>query len=430
MHSLKQEQAIFSENRITVVGTGTQWGKTTVGALRMKHKLFTFKNKDDAFIITAPDYKTMQQSTLKAFLPLMKGWGVYRKADATFEMHKGGIVYFRTETHPDSIVGITNVRHIWGDEAGKYSLYFWENMQARADFLGASIDLTTSPYSLNWVWRDLIKPWRAGKRPDVNVIQAASWESPYHSLHDPKKRDEKRSTMDARRFQMLYGGEFGQMAGLVYDCFDEHENLCEPFQLPSGTRYVAGVDWGFTDPFVLKVRAITPSGHHYAISEFYKTGMTLSKILDVAKQKKQIYGIEMFYCDPSQPGHIEEFNQNGLPAVGADNDIRRGIDLHYELIKSRRFKIFKGSSPYTMDELETYHYPEPEDLGPDDDSKEQLPVGQGDHALDVDRYLTIMTVRSELKAVPKAPAEIKFPHNETYEQRRKRLMSNRRHEDY
>lgn len=44
-----------------------------------------------------------------------------------FRMHGGGTCWFRTETDPDSIVGIPRVRHIWGDEAGKYRLYFWEN---------------------------------------------------------------------------------------------------------------------------------------------------------------------------------------------------------------------------------------------------------------------------------------------------------------
>jgi hypothetical protein len=86
------------------------------------------------------------------------------------------------------------------------------------------------------------------------------------------------------------------------------------------------VDWGFTDPFVMKIRAITPEGNHYGISEFYKTGLTLSDMILIAKQKQGIYGKMVFYCDPSQPGHIEEFNRNGLSALPSDNDIRRGVD--------------------------------------------------------------------------------------------------------
>lgn len=422
-HSLKQERALKSTNRILMLGSGTQFGKTTVGGLRMKMKMHTHTAKGDNFIITAPTYKILNQSTLPSFLSFMEGYGTYNKKEDVFEMHGGGRAYCRTETDPDSIVGITNVRHIWGDEAGKYGLYFWENMQARADFLGCGIDLTTSPYAMNWIWREIIKPTKKGTRKDVDLIQASSWENPYHSLHKPEAREAKRATMDTRRFNMIYGGEWGKMQGLVYDCWDDDENLIAPMQMPTGTKYVAGVDWGFTDPFVLKVRAITPEGMHYGVSETYKTGLTLSMQIEVAKQKHQVFGIKTFYCDPSQPGSIEEFNRNGLTALPADNDIRKGIDMHYELIKLRKYKEFRGACPYSQDEREAYHYPEPEDLGPDDNQKEQLPVDQSNHTADVDRYITIMTYRSHMKRAPHAPSEEKKI--ETQEQRLARLKRRR-----
>lgn len=347
----------------------------------------------------------------------MEGCGTYDKKFDTFKVHGGGTVFCRTETDPDSIVGITNVRHIWGDEAGKYRLYFWENIQARADFCGCGIDLTTSPYSLNWIPKDLIKPFERGLRPDVEYVQAASWENPYHSLYSEEKRDLKRRTMDPRRFDMIFGGLFGKMAGLVYDCFDEEQHVVDPFDLPPGTRFFGGIDWGFTDPFVLAVRAITPQGHHFRVSEYYKTGMTAADMVAVAKQKKSVFGIQTFYADPSRPEHIEEFNRNGLSCVPAVNDIRHGVDLHYDLIKSGKYRVFRGSSPYAMDEYANYHYPEPEDLGPDEDSKEQLPVGQGDHAMDAERYLTVMTYRTTLKHTPTAPSETKDTRQMNHEKR-------------
>ena len=407
-HSERQERALFSTKPIMLLGTGTQWGKTTVGALRMKMKIHRFTDPEDAFVITSPTYNTMIQSTLPPFLKVMQGCGDYNQQQKTFKVHGGGTVYLRTETDPDSIVGITNVKHLWGDEAGKYRLYFWENMQARADFYGATIDLTTSPYALNWVWRDLIKPFRQGRRPDVEYISAASWENPFHSLYDPVKREHKRATMDTRRFDMLYGGEFGKMSGLVFDCYDEDENQCAPFALPADTKFFAGVDWGYSDPFVIKVRAITPTGNHFGVSEFYKSGLTLSKQVEAARQMARIWNIKMFYCDPSQPGSIEEFQSNGLPSVGADNDIRRGLDAHYELLKTRRMKYFSDKNPHTIDEIETYHFPEPQDLGPDDDQTEDLPVDQHNHCMDADRYISISTCRlSGAKRSPIVPEDKK-----------------------
>ncbi len=144
-----------------------------------------------------------------------------------------------------------------------------------------------------------------------------------------------------------------------------------------------------------------PNGRRFQISETYKSGLTINDIVTICKQKKDIFNIEKFYCDPSQPGYIEELNRNGLPAVGAVNDIRPGVDYVYELIKTRQLKLIKGSSPHTIDELETYHYPEPDDLKPDQSTKEQKPVGQNDHALDAVRYVSVMT--KHIGAMRRAP---------------------------
>lgn len=419
-HSAKQEKALFTSKPILVLASGTQFGKTTVGGIRMKFKMMTYTDPQDNFIITAPNYKIMQQSTLPSFLRVMEGLGHHNKTDATFKMNNGGTCYLRTETDPDSVVGIPRVRHIWGDEAGKYCLYFWENIQARADSIGASIDLTTSPYSMNWIFKELIRPAKSKTRDDIELIQAASWENPYHTLHDPEKRARKRATMDPRRFDMIYGGEFGQAAGLVYDCWDDDANLVDAFRLPYGTVYYGGIDWGFTEPFVLTIRAITPSNDHFQVFEFYKTGMTIPKQMELVKAQMQTFNVRRFYCGHERPENILLFNQNGISCEGVpEKDIQVGTDLHYELIKTRTYKVFRETSPYTLDEMATYHYPEPGDLKPDDDSQELKPVGQNDHAMSANRFITLKTYKSGIKKTPYVPGE--NTRNETNEQRISRL---------
>lgn len=332
----------------------------------------------DAFLITAPSYKIMRQSTLPAYLRLMKGKGTYLKSDAIFEIHGGGTVYFRTETDPDSVVGITNVRHIWGDEAGKYSLYFWENLQARAAFCQCPIDLTTSPYSLNWIYQELIKPHGKGafKPEELLYIQAASNENPYfpHAEYESRK-----AKMDPRRFRMMFGGMWERMEGLVYDCFDPEHSVCD-WPAPSpGVRYFAGVDWGYTEPFAIWIMALYPDGYKYQVSEVKKARLGLTQMIDLAKEKQRIFGIEHFFCDPSQPGHIQEFNAAGLKASPANNSIRLGIDKVYGEIATRRLKFIRGACQHTLDEMEAYHYPDPKDVKPDKSIKEDMPVQQNDH---------------------------------------------------
>jgi hypothetical protein len=407
-HSLKQQDIIFSDSKDTVAVTGTQFGKSQAGALWMKLKTHTYTDERDNFLLTAPSYKIMQQSMLPYFLECMRGFGEYLKSEACFKIYAGGTVFMRTNTDPDSIVGIPNIRAYWGDEVGKYTLYFWENIRARVASKGAETLLTTSPYTMNWLWRDIIKPKLDGKLPEIKLIRAASWENPYHSLHDPKVRFAEEARMDPRRFAMIYGGEFGKMQGLVYDCWDDDENYVKPFDLPFGTRYLAGVDWGYTDPFCLLVRAITPDGMQYGVSEFYKARLSPSEIINIARQKMQTFKIERFVCDPSRPDMIEEFNRNGLPAIKANNDIKFGIGVHYDLIKARKYKEFIGACPYSKDERELYHYPEPKDLGPDDKQKELLPVDANNHAQDCLRYLSI-EARTFIKEKPMKPLKSTNP---------------------
>ena len=364
------------------------------GAIWLKMMMHRHTAPDDSFIITSPTYKIFSQSTLPPFLRVMDGYGRYDRQNACFRMHSGGTCWFRTGTDPDSVVGLTNVRAVLSDEAGLYSLYFWENIQGRAAFKEAPIRIVTSPYSLNWLYKDIIRPKTRNpdSLPDVELIQARSDENPYF----PKTEYERRkASMDSRRFNMMFGGAFDKMEGIVYDCFDEY-NISPQIQLPVGTLYYAGVDWGTTNPFAIVVRAITPSGQHFQVSETYKTGYTITDMVQTAKAKAATWGIRCFHCDPSQPGYIEEFCRAGLVAVGADNDIRLGIDRHYELIKTKRLKVFAGTSRHTLDEYDSYHYPSIDEQKADKNVKEKLPVEQNNHAMDANRYVTMDTWQQKL----------------------------------
>jgi PBSX family phage terminase large subunit len=423
-HSEKQRLALRSEKPIVVLACGIQFGKTITGAFKMKMAMHKYTGDTDNFIVTAPTYKIMQQSTLPAFLAVMENVGDFNKVDMCFRMRGGGTCYFRTATDPNSVVGVTNVRFIWADEAGLYPLLFWENIQARAAFKQAQIILTTSPYTLNWLYTEIIRPIMKGgpnARADVELVRARSDENPYF----PKAYyDEKKKTMDPRRFQAMFGGEWNKFQGLVYDCFEYDTNTCDPFPLPSGSRLYAGVDWGYTNPSAITVRAITPDGYHFQVGEIYESHLTIADLVERAKDLKQLWGIERFYCDPSGPGNIEEFCRNGLPAVKADNDIRKGIDAHYELVKTGRFKMFRGRNRYSIDEIEQYFYPQNEDeRGPEMDYRERLPVKRHDHLMDTMRYLSIALNRHTSLQPVVAEPQIGKKKQEGYEERYKRLTS-------
>ncbi len=388
----KQEKVLYAVEelaaRIIFFLCGIQAGKTTVGVYWLFRYLMKYRDPADNFIITSPTFRILEQSTLPPFLRLMDGFGVFNKQSMTFRMHDGGTVWMRTGVDADSIVGITRVRAILADEIGLYSLYFWTNILARAAFMEAPILGVSSPYAQNWLYKDFVR--HLEKNPNaiegVLLVQARSDENPYF----PKGEIEhQRKLMDERRWRQLYGGEWGRMEGLVYDCFDDSENTCPTLPLPAGTTFYAGVDWGVRHAFVIHVRAVTPDGLHYQVAEVYRTGLNPLGMVQAAIGAKLAWGIKTFFADPSQPGMIDLFCAKGCPTVGAENDIKLGIGYHYELIKTRKFKIFDGVAPYSLDQYSTYHYPSPKDLKPDQSEKAIVPVKVNDDALDAARYCTI-----------------------------------------
>jgi len=70
-----------------------------------------------------------------------------------------------------------------------------------------SIFLTTTPYSFNWVYTDIYKPWPK-TRPDTLVVQAKSYENKYFPRAEYEQRKNEQILV---ALKMLYEGEFGKM---------------------------------------------------------------------------------------------------------------------------------------------------------------------------------------------------------------------------
>jgi len=361
---------------------------TTVGARWLLAQVFKYAFPEANFIITAPTYKIMNQSTLPEFLKVFEPYGEFRRGDMEFKLNWGSTIYLRTGTDPDSVVGVTNVYAIWGDEAGKYGLYFWQNIEGRAALKDAPIMLTTTPYSLNWLYKELVKPYYEEKRDDCLLISAKSIENPYFSKKTYYKR---KQTMDPRMFRAMYEGTFERLAGTVYDCFTEHGNIQKQIapEVLNQMTFYGGIDWGYTDPFVLLIMGVTPNGDRFIVSEFYKTNQTPDMIVEMLTAKMSYFPMKLVWCDPSRPDMIAMLSERRFPVTKANNDIMAGIGEVYDCFKNEKLKVLEDSAPNLLDEIEMYHYPEPKDLMPDQDSKKEKPVDQYNHAMDALRYLTM-----------------------------------------
>lgn len=383
-----QTKVLQSKKSIVALIGGIQCGKSTVGAVFMLKKLCEYPEPENNFIIGAPSYKTLAQSTLPAFMSVCKDYGTYSSQKAMFEFSTGAKVYFRTSTDGDSAEGITNVRGCWLDEGGLVTKYFYENIVARASFKQAQVLITTTPYSLNFLY-NIVKDVNAGRRNDVELVTARSIDNTYFPVEE---FDRQRGLLDPRRFASKYEGQFMSAEGLVFDCFTE-DHVIDPIQFPSGTIYYGAVDWGFRDPTVVIIRAVTLDGKHYDIAEYYRTGMSTSEVVDAVLSRHKLYNVKMFCCDKSRPDYIKELNANGIPAIGVDCEIKDRVAKHYEIIKTNRYKMFNNCS-YMQDEYRTYKFPDKTEIDPNRNPRDlDNPVDQNNHCMDATSYLSYYLAR-------------------------------------
>lgn len=382
-----QRRAINSDKRIVCLVSGINGGKSTSGSAWMRIQIARFKDPDDVFLITAPDYKIMSQSTLPVFMKYFSTLGSYESKDDIFRLKNGLPIYMRSLKDSDSVQGIPNIRAVWCDEAGKYRKSAWETVESRTAFKQAQAFLTTNPYALNWLYKDIYKPWKSGARTDIEVVQFRSVDNPYFPKDEYLRQ---KSILDPRVFAMKFEGEFQKMAGLVFMEFGGDKNYSDAFQ-PNVNDYhiFAGVDFGYTNPFAIAVRAIRKStGEDFQIAEFYKSFLTPNEKIEILKQYQRKYQIKTFYCDNEDPGLIAEINRAGIVAVAcpkAPGSVKRQIEMHNQIIKLGRYKVFKGLCPHTEEEYETYHYPE--DLGKEEQSDE-APVDANNHLMAANMYAT------------------------------------------
>jgi PBSX family phage terminase large subunit len=414
LHKFQQEawDALEDEKiREVALLAGIQSGKTSFGALATTKKIGVLRNKhkDCNFIVAADTYKTLSQSTVPTLLKFTnQGLGIYNQQRQEIELKGGGKIYLRTSTDPWSVEGIPNCAFAWVDESGKCSKLFQTNILGRVARLSGQALYTSTPYAMNWLYHDVEKPFLSGERKDIHLVRFSSADNPSFPREEFERQ---RQILDSRMFRMKYMGVHERMQGLVYETPDDV--FVEADQLPKNTRYFAGVDWGFAQghEFAIVVRAITIDGYRYEVDEYKSAGLDPQQQVDACKAKAGIWGIERFFCDPARPDMIASMNKAGLKSTGfhVGNESYKplipGINKHYELIKSGKYKIWRSKCPHLTDELETYHWPEYHD----DKEPKEVPVAINDHCLDAARYLTIGTMNICIKDPPKAIISQRFP---------------------
>ena len=369
-----QVKAWHCRKRFLFFCAGVQSGKTTFGSVWIINESERMGAGD--YLIIAPTYKILQQSTMQKFQELVpRGWGTFNKAESVFRTKNGMTFFLRSGEHPESIEGIT-AKAIWADEASLMKADAWLMMQGRVSRTQGRILCTFTPIALNWIYKELEKDKARvlrGDPSDIEFIQFRSVDSPYF----PKEEFERaRRMLTPTQFQLRYEGIFGKAEGLIYSDFCKY-NIVDDFAIPRDWTKAGGIDWGYNNPFVAREGALSPDDVLYIYKERYKNRCLL-------KEHAEYLNPEItYFADPSGKQEIEEMIALGFDVQSANNDVNLGIQKVNERIRpttddkrSIRSKVFR-SCVNVINEKSLYRY----------DKDKERPVKEDDHCMDAERYL-------------------------------------------
>jgi len=354
-----QSQALRSTSRFIALIAGTGGGKTFTGPLWLYREIEQYP--EDQYFVIAPTYKMLTRATVPTLMEVFRetdAQGTYSQNRGVYELPQGAKIWFGSADRPETLEA-GQYRAVWLDEAGQMKYMVWVVVQARLGFLKGKALITTTPYSLNWLYKEFYQKWLSGDK-DYDVIQFESINNPYYPQDEFARA---RKTLSSQLFDMRYRGQFRKMEGLVYPDFS-NDHIIDPFKVPLEWRRQGGVDFGFNNPHVAIKGAVDDDDILYIYDEWYRSQMLLS----VHAEKM----MDMRYAgDPSGKREIEELLDLGVRVSSGDNDVNLGLQKVNERIKSHRIKVFKNCKNL-IDEFETYHW----------EGEKDKPHKEDDHCMD------------------------------------------------
>lgn len=388
---LTPSQAIIAKctNRFRVLNCGRRFGKTILAIEEMVG--VAIKEKDRRVAYFAPTRDDAREITWSMLL---------KKCE--------NIITYKNE----SLLQIKIMTMDGGESM--IALYGWESVQERGKGRGLANDFIVcdevSSYRNFWIgWDEVLSPTLIDRRgsamfistpkgfnhfydlynlqdkdPNYKSYHFTSYDNP-HVPHDELERERLSKGEDV--FAQEYLADFRKQSGLVYKEFSRERHVID--ELPASfDEYIAGIDFGFTNPTAVAHIKRDRDDNYYVVDEWYKTGRTEEQIADYVRS----CNFNKVYPDPENPSAIEVLNAKGIAVVevtkGKDS-IVAGINRVRQLLKTNKLKIHR-SCVNLISELETYAYAEKRKEG----NENENPVKDKDHMCDALRY-ALMTDRAD-----------------------------------
>ena len=306
------------------------------------------------------------------------------KGNMEAEFFNGSIIYFLACEKEEKIRGYNLDFFILDEPIEIDELIFTQLMaRMRGKHLPRTFGLlTTNPGSkMHWIYQRFYTQ----QKKEYTHIDTCTYDNIFL---DPSYIQDMEEGYDEDWVKRMLKGEWGAYSGQIFKCFnhDRHVGSYNKFPNDEYKYYVAGVDWGMTNPSAVITLGITKKNDVRVVHEYRndfhkedkKTSNVLSKVIAALNKK---YHYRKVWCDPSAKDLIVQTKALGVPIEKADNDVASGIGKINSLLQKDRLKIDKHCE-YLRREMPAYS--RKKDKLNSNPTEE--PVKMHDHSIDALRY--------------------------------------------
>jgi hypothetical protein len=345
----------------------------------------------------------------------------YKAGDLYIKTPWGSEVIGKSADRPLALVGEEN-DWILLSEAAQHSGDTWFRYlrPTLSTRLGRALFPTTPDIAGQWLYK-LENESRAW--PEWETFTCPAWECPHY---DKREIETARLELSDAAFREQYGGEWTFYEGRVFKPYDETIHVIEPFKIPNGWRWRAGVDYGGTrDATAVEWFVESPDHDIYFVDEYYAADRPTELHTEIVRSKELGRPTPVRISDHHALGVqlARDWAKFGVPSVNCPVDRKTRRDRFLAMLELRenrrpyhvaeaslpagnypRLFIFRGKCPNLEREIQY--------LAWKDTTRKEGTYGDtvgDDHAIDAAEYGVFYATKGRVmtpvhtRRVPNAP---------------------------
>jgi phage terminase large subunit len=345
----KQAEFVLSTAKFSCFSGGFGNGKTTAGCMKAL-ALSQFPNNFG--LVGRLTYPELRDTTRRSFFELCppeyyakENGGEWRRSENHLKLANGSEIIFRhLDTIAEKELLSLNLGWFYIDQAEEINerLFMILQSRLRSNTVPRRYGfITCNPEPGNWIYDRFAKPAQDGSlHDDHHYVSATTRDNPH--LPDDYVPTLLQSYPE-ELIQRYIEGKWEVFEGQIYPEFDRSIHVIKPFSIPKGWERIVAIDYGMVNPTAAVFGAIDYDGNIYIYDEYYQPGVVSTHaeaILEMVGEDT----ISFWLIDPSTRAKtrekdgmpwsvLEEFEDNGIWATPANNEILGGINRVKEFLR-------------------------------------------------------------------------------------------------